>query len=133
MNLCPAALPFIFNEPVYHISRPFTIIISRTWQELTPEAQASLFKLIQALGFPAAGVPIVHRPILENNYLTTLASRVIVAFGTPFTAHSTETYTLHTTNAGTVVILADDINRLATDKDAKQKLWNILKPLFSHG
>ncbi|GIV36311.1 MAG: hypothetical protein KatS3mg032_0690 [Cyclobacteriaceae bacterium] len=132
MNLCPLALPFIFNEPVYRINRPFTIIISRPWQELTPEAQASLFRLIQALGFPAAGVPIVHRPVLENHYLATLASRVIVAFGASFTARPPDLYTVHNTGSGTV-ILADDMNRLAADKDAKQKLWNILKPLFSHG
>ncbi len=128
MKLRHPALPFIFNETAYSIRRRLTLVLPEPWHYLHPEAQQTLHRLIRAVGLDPMQVPILLRMYLSEQDIPMLNTDIILAFGIPF-ASVKENYTV-LQKGSTSVLLAEEITAFTSDKEAKQKLWRALKPLF---
>jgi hypothetical protein len=128
LKLNRTAIPFIFDVPAYHVTRRLTILIDQPWNELSEEARTTLYKLIQAVHIPYHQVPVIHRNSMGKDEVQVLNSAFIISFGVSADS-CTNPYHLYQIG-DTAFVLADNLNVFSSDKNLKQKLWQLLLHKF---
>ena len=121
------AFETIFQEAVYQVDPPLTIIIDCPWSELNEDQRLLLNKILKAIGRALEGVNIVQQSTFNLAVFPQKPSHVI-AFMTPPKGLAPYEAIV---SGGTSVVFSDALAILNKDDDAKRKLWNTLKTLFS--
>ena len=115
-----------FNEEVYSIPVPLTVVLDVPWASLKAEHVELLSKILIAVGKSLSGVRIVHQTPFDMSTWSEKPDRVIAFCAPP---KGVATYEIIPSAEGTVVF-SDPLEILFADDAAKRKLWGTLKALF---
>lgn len=115
-----------FNEEVYDIAVPVTVVIGIPWASLKAEHIELLSKILIAVGTSVSGVKVVCQDPLDMSSWSEKPGKAI-AFVTP--PKGVAAYEIVSTAEGSMVF-SDPLEILYTDDAAKRKLWGTLKALF---
>ncbi len=117
--------PFIYQEELYDGPAKVTVVLSEPWTKVTEAQRTLLSKILQSIGLSIDGVVVQCQPTLDVSQLGTGTS-TILAFTTP--APGIPTYEAVRTK-DTLLVVADRLEVLSGDDQAKRKLWAVLKTL----
>jgi hypothetical protein len=115
-----------FNEEVYDIAIPLTVVIGVPWENLKDEHIQLLSKILVAVGQSLSGARIIHQDPLDMSAWGEKPGHTIAFIVPP---KGLASYEVITTAAGTVVF-SEPLEILHADDAAKRKLWGTLKTLF---
>lgn len=114
----------LYPEELYRIPGKVVIVLSKPWDEISPDEKTQLSKILTALKLTLASVQVVQCQSIEA--LLPLSPSKVIAFGTLLKPDAR--YYESTTYEGISLIHADSLNQL---DDAKKKtLWLALKGMF---
>ncbi len=123
----PSAMNSIYQEEIYSVEVPVTVVINKAWKDIQPEQRELLAKILQAVKHPLESVKIIQQPSFDLSGMNEKPKRMI-AFMTP--PKGLALYEVIVTGE-TAVVFSDDLEILTSDDAAKRKLWNTLKAFFS--
>jgi hypothetical protein len=130
-----SAASFVYNEEVYRITDRPTIVLTVPWDEVPPEEKDQLAKITDALrdkihpSLSLDGFRIVEEPNLDLSQWTHRPAYLIY-FGPAIKGVN---YYEVIEAGSTRMIMAESLSELLKNVDAKTKLWQGLKLLFSGG
>lgn len=119
-------LEFTFNEELYKVKTPVTVVLSTPWSDLKSEEVELLSKILAAVRQSLASVRIVCVNKLDLSQWTEKPT-YLLGFG--ITIPGVATYEAITTPE-TQMVLADALSVLQKEDALKKKLWTTLKQLF---
>lgn len=114
-----------FNEELYLISPPPTVVIGGRWKELQEKEVELLSKILHSVKLSLASVRVIEQAELDMASWKEKPSKII-GFGTRTEMPSYEVVT----TPGTQLVLADSLSILSDNDELKKKLWISLKQLF---
>lgn len=119
-------IEFTYDEALYKVNSPVTVVLSTPWKELKPEEVELLSKILSAVKQSLASVKVVNSKRLDLSQWTEKPAQLL-GFGIemPGVAKYEPIVTPETR-----MVLADALSVLQHDDDLKKKLWLTLKQLF---
>ncbi|MGE0590547.1 MAG: hypothetical protein AB7O48_18345 [Cyclobacteriaceae bacterium] len=117
---------FTYDEALYKINSPVTVVLATPWKELKPEEVELLSKILAAVRQSLASVKVVHTKALD---LSQWSEKPAHLLGFGIEMPGVAKYDPITTPE-TRMVLADSLTVLQHDDDLKKKLWLTLKQLF---
>jgi hypothetical protein len=115
-----------FNEEVYDIGVPLTVVIGTPWSTLKEEHVQLLSKILVAVGQSLGSVRVIHQEAFDMSLWSEKPARVIAFVAPP---KGLAAYEIIQGPEGAVVF-SDPLEILNADDGAKRKLWGTLKTLF---
>lgn len=117
----------IYQEEVYSVPVPVTVVLSKPWQDMGPDQRQLLAKILQAIRLSPEAVRIIQQASFDLSGFEEKPKRMIAFIAPP---KGLSLYEVITTGQ-TSVVFSDDLEFLNRDDAAKRKLWNTLKAFFS--
>ena len=115
-----------YDEDLYRVLPPTTIVIDTKWSNLPENERQLLSKILGSVKLTLAAVRIVETQELDLSQWVEKPTRLI-GFG--IKVSGVGMYDVVTTPK-TQLLLADRLSSLIDDDDLKKKLWISLKRLF---
>lgn len=115
-----------FEDEVYKIPPPTTVVIDVKWRELPEHEILLLSKILSAVKLSLAAVRIVEAKELDLSQWIEKPAKVI-GFGIKISGVG---YYDVIETPNTDLLLADRLSILSDDDDLKKRLWISLKQLF---
>ena len=117
----------LFPEEVYSVTPPVNVLIGTPWDELRDDHRQLLSKILQSVKLSLEKVRIIQQASPDLSVLKEKPGRIIAFVNPP---RGLALYEVIETGEASVVF-SDPLEKLNADDDAKRKLWNTLKILFS--
>lgn len=117
----------IFTEELYQIRTLPTVVITKSWKEVSQAEQELLARILTALKLSIDGVTIVHQPKLDLSAFTIKPEKVIYFGALP----AGLTHYERIEAQGVALVASEELEQLLTNDPARKKLWTALKQLFS--
>lgn len=116
----------IYEEDVYSIPFPVTIVIGIPWNELKEDHRQLLNKILKAVKLSLEAVRILHQASLDLSSWSEKPGRMVAFVAPP---KGFKHYEVIQTGE-TSVVFSDPLEFLNTDEAAKRNLWIALRALF---
>jgi hypothetical protein len=120
------AMSTIYQEEVYSIATPVTVILDKPWKDIQLDQRHLLAKILQAVKLSPEGVRIIHMPSFDVSDLREKPKRMIAFMAPP---KGLALYEVILTGEASMVF-SDNLETLVRDDAAKRNLWNVLKTFF---
>lgn len=117
----------IFREELYRIKSLPTVVLTKTWSEISETEKELLSKILAALKLSLDKVQIHYQPELKLAALPVKPERVIYFGALPASLSYYELIQTH----NLALVAAEDLTILQANEAARKRLWNALKQLFS--
>jgi DNA polymerase III psi subunit len=117
----------IFREELYRIKSLPTVVLTKTWSEISETEKELLSKILAALKLSLDKVQIHYQPELNLATLPVKPERVIYFGALPAGLSYYELIQTH----NLALVSAEDLTILQANEAARKRLWNALKQLFS--
>lgn len=117
----------IFQEEVYSIPTPVTVVLSKPWKDVPADQRQLLAKILQSIRLSPEAVRIIQQASFDLSPLAEKPKRIIAFMPPPKGLLPYEVIV----TGGSSVVFSDDLEMLNGDDAAKRKLWNTLKAFFS--
>jgi len=121
-----SVLQNLFNETLYEIPPRVLVVLSKPWENLSPDDITLLTKILSSIKIKLDSVQVVTRPSFTIDDVDAYAPTLILAFGATINTH-TKLYEALTLQ-GTPVVLANELHEL--DDPQKKALWLALRQIF---
>lgn len=116
-----------FEEGIYVIPPPLTVILDRPWSAQPPECKEALTKLLAAVNHSPESVRMVHQEHVDLSDWAEPPS-CVVAFVPPIKGvPMNERITTLTTS----MVITEPLSVLLANEDTKRKFWAAFKTLFA--
>lgn len=120
-----APLSHLFNEEVYSIPPIVTIVINKSWENISEEHKVLLGKILGAVKVSLSAARVIKRDAVTLEDLRAIGNQKILIFGTEAPLSLYENIQAQ----GFSVIRADELSAL--DDIKKKNLWIALKTMFA--
>jgi len=127
MEVNPVLFESIFPEGLFVISPSPTIILDQPWENITAVEKTLLEKILAAIKQSLNSVAIQYQDSLDLSVWVEKPQRVIY-FGKP--VKGIPLYEAVEAN-GVTIVASQSLTDLASNEDARKKLWQALKKQFS--
>jgi hypothetical protein len=117
----------IYQEEVYSVPAPVTVVLSKPWKEVPTDQRQLLAKILQAIKLSPEAIKIIQQASFDLSGFGEKPKRMIAFIAPP---KGLSPYEVIATGE-TSVVFSDDLEILNRDDAAKRKLWNTLKAFFS--
>jgi DNA polymerase III psi subunit len=127
MEISPILFDSIYQEGLFAISPPPTIILDQPWVTITPVEKTLLEKILTAIRQSLNSITIQYQDSLDLSVWVEKPQRVIY-FG-----KSVKGIPLYETVKanGVTIVASESLKDLSINEEARKKLWLALKKQFS--
>ena len=116
----------IYQEEIYRIPAPVTIVLSCSWSEVGEQFRLPLAKILKALGHSLESARFIRQSPFDLSVFAEKPERMIVFVNPP---KGLSLYEVHTTG-NTSIVFAGGLEVLTEDEATKRKFWAALQALF---
>src|SRR5882672_1332443 len=127
MEVSPILFESIFQEGLFAISTPPTIILDQPWGTITSTEKTLLEKILAAIKQSLNSVTIQYQDSLDLSVWAEKPKRVIY-FGK--SVKGIPLYDAVEAN-GVTIVASESLKGLSNNEDARKTLWQALKKQFS--
>ncbi len=117
----------LYQEELYLLKPKVLVILSQNWEQISPEDQLLLGKILGSVKFGLDAVQIITLKEFNTEDLKAFVPQKVIAFGSSF-RESQNLYELLSVRE-TLIIQADTLDQL--DDAKKKRLWGGLRQMFT--